>query len=218
MDYYQILGVKRNCDRDTLHRAFRELSRKQHPDRFDEDVRGDAEKKYQLIVVAFNTLKDAKQRAKYDKTLSQQHQAKSNIADAATLARRYYQTGLSRFQANDFPGAVEAFKRAVHYKEDAEYFFHKAQAEFHVPRLRKEAVSSIQKAIAKNSGVAKYHVLLVNLFTEFGLMSRARNSLEHALALFPNDEALHALVHKVHPEKTQKGGLFGGLFGKKKGG
>ena len=217
MDYYQLLGVNRNCDRDALHRAFREVSRKQHPDCFGEDVRAEAEKRYQQVVVAFNTLKDPKQRAKYDKTLTQQHQAKTNTADADTMGRRYFQSGMTRYQGGDHVAAVEAFKRAVYYKEEAEYYYYKAMAESHVTRLRKDAVGSIQKAIAKNPRVAKYHILLVQLFIEFGLVTRARTSIDKASSLFPNDEQILELGRQVNPDKYKKSGLFGGLFGKKGG-
>ncbi len=218
MDYYEILGVPRNCDRDALHRAFRQLSKKHHPDRFSENARAEAEKKYQSIVVAFNKLKNPTQRAQYDSTLSAVVKKADENADPASLALKFFKTGQAKMDRTDFEGALDAFNKAVHYRQDPEYYYHKALAEKQLPKLQKDAVNSLQKAIAKNPRNPKYYLQLARFFIDFGLNVRARTVVEKAASLFPRNEEIQELARELNPEKYKKGGLLGNLFGRKKGG
>ncbi|GAA1434462.1 DnaJ C-terminal domain-containing protein [Streptomyces thermospinosisporus] len=63
-DYYEVLGVPRNADRDEIQRAYRTLARRYHP-----DVNKDpgAEERFKEINEAFSVLSDPKQRARYDR-------------------------------------------------------------------------------------------------------------------------------------------------------
>jgi curved DNA-binding protein CbpA len=69
MDYYELLGLSRECTSDELHRAFRQLSKQHHPDRVPSAQREEAEKKYKRYVKAFNTLKNPRLKERYDRGL-----------------------------------------------------------------------------------------------------------------------------------------------------
>ena len=62
-DFYQLLGVSKNADADTLKRAYRKLARQYHP-----DVNKDpgAEEKFKEIGRAYEVLADPGTRARYD--------------------------------------------------------------------------------------------------------------------------------------------------------
>ncbi len=63
-DYYKVLGVDRNADKDTIARAFKKLARKYHPDLNQGDKK--AEEKFKEINEAYDVLKDPKKRQMYD--------------------------------------------------------------------------------------------------------------------------------------------------------
>ena len=63
-DYYEILGIKKDADINTIKRAYRKLAMKYHPDR----NRGDdgAEEKFREVTEAYEVLSDTDKRARYD--------------------------------------------------------------------------------------------------------------------------------------------------------
>jgi len=62
-DFYQILGVSRDADSDTLKRAYRKLARQYHPDINKEPG---AEEKFKEIGRAYEVLADPDTRSRYD--------------------------------------------------------------------------------------------------------------------------------------------------------
>ena len=63
-DYYEVLGVPRDADHDTIRRAYRKLARKYHPD-LNSD--GDAEERFKELGEAYEVLSDADKRERYDR-------------------------------------------------------------------------------------------------------------------------------------------------------
>ena len=61
VDYYELLQVSPNADDDTIHRVFRFLAKKHHPDA----EQGDPER-FNLLVEAYRTLTNPETRAAYD--------------------------------------------------------------------------------------------------------------------------------------------------------
>jgi molecular chaperone DnaJ len=64
-DYYEVLGVAKDADEETLKTAFRKLVMKYHPDRSGDDP--EALAKYKEAAEAFEVLKDPDKRARYDR-------------------------------------------------------------------------------------------------------------------------------------------------------
>jgi len=70
-DYYQILGVPKDADAQTIKKAFRKLARQYHPDM---NASPDAEKRFKEINEAYEVLSDADKRARYDQLGSSYYQ------------------------------------------------------------------------------------------------------------------------------------------------
>jgi molecular chaperone DnaJ len=63
-DYYEILGVGRDADENTIKSAYRRLARQYHP---DVNKNGDAEERFKEINEAYEVLSDGDKRAAYDR-------------------------------------------------------------------------------------------------------------------------------------------------------
>ena len=64
-DYYEVLGVSREADDQSLKGAYRKLALKYHPDRNPGNV--DAEEKFKEAAEAYSILTDPQKRAAYDR-------------------------------------------------------------------------------------------------------------------------------------------------------
>ncbi|HZN37567.1 MAG TPA: molecular chaperone DnaJ [Planctomycetota bacterium] len=63
-DYYEVLGVDRTADDESLKRAYRKLALENHPDRNPGNA--DAEKRFKEAAEAYAVLSDAQKRQRYD--------------------------------------------------------------------------------------------------------------------------------------------------------
>ena len=63
-DYYEVLGVDKNADENTLKKAYRKLAKKYHPDMNPGDK--DAEAKFKEATEAYGVLSDPEKRRQYD--------------------------------------------------------------------------------------------------------------------------------------------------------
>nr|MBA2772176.1 DnaJ domain-containing protein [Sphingomonas sp.] len=64
-DYYQLLGVTRAADPETIKRAYRRLAKECHPDRHNGCSQQEA--KFKAISEAYDVLRDPQKRAAYDR-------------------------------------------------------------------------------------------------------------------------------------------------------
>jgi hypothetical protein len=79
VDYYELLQLSPNADDDLIHRVFRHLAKKCHPDSGD----GNAER-FRLLVVGHATLTNAEARAAYDARYQEYWNKKWRLAAEAS--------------------------------------------------------------------------------------------------------------------------------------
>ena len=92
-DYYQILGVSRDVDKDELKRAYRRLARQYHPDVNKEPG---AEEKFKEINRAYEVLSEPETRSRYDRF------GEAGVGGAAG--------GASGFDYSDMGGFADIFE------------------------------------------------------------------------------------------------------------
>lgn len=85
-DYYQLLGVSREASEDSLRRAFRTCVLKVHPDRNPGDEL--APERARRVIEAYQTLRDAKRRRRYDVALAASYGL--DLRDDPEVPPRYY--------------------------------------------------------------------------------------------------------------------------------
>ncbi len=64
-DYYDVLGVEKNADANTVKKAYRKVALKYHPDRNPDNK--DAEEKFKEAAEAYGVLSDEDKRARYNR-------------------------------------------------------------------------------------------------------------------------------------------------------
>ena len=64
-DYYEVLGIEKGATEEEIKRAYRKLAMQHHPDRNPGDA--SAEAKFKEATEAYEVLKDAERRARYDR-------------------------------------------------------------------------------------------------------------------------------------------------------
>ena len=64
-DYYEVLGVARDCDNEVLKGAYRKLALQHHPDRNPGNHH--AEEKFKEAAEAYSVLSDPQKRAAFDR-------------------------------------------------------------------------------------------------------------------------------------------------------
>ncbi|HTL07645.1 MAG TPA: DnaJ C-terminal domain-containing protein [Chitinophagaceae bacterium] len=107
IDYYQVLGVDKNADAETIKKAYRKLARKHHPDLNPNDK--EAHKKFQQINEANEVLSDPEKRKKYDQYGKDwQHAEQFEQARQSQGGGRAYQGG-DPFGGSGFEADDEAF-------------------------------------------------------------------------------------------------------------
>lgn len=64
-DYYEILGIPKNADADTIKKAYRKLAKKYHPD--TNKGNPSADEKFKEVTEAYEVLRDTEKRKLYDR-------------------------------------------------------------------------------------------------------------------------------------------------------
>jgi curved DNA-binding protein CbpA len=214
-NYYELLGVSKTASTSDVRKAYAQLARERHPDRFpDPEAKKRAQQTFQEITAAFNTLSNDKGRAEYDKSLA----APPRPPIPEEIARDAYDRGLKLYEAKNFFDAVELLRIAVtHAPQEARYQAALGRALARNPHWVREGIQTLEKAVLLAPRQAGYHAELAELLASQGLRIRARKAAEAALRL----DAQQAVALKVldsvadDPPESDGGGGIRGLLRRK---
>jgi curved DNA-binding protein CbpA len=82
VDYYEVLQISPNADPDTVHRVYRLLAQRFHP---DNQSTGDSER-FRLLTEAYHVLGHPERRAQYDVHRPEMHEERSQLISQAVRA------------------------------------------------------------------------------------------------------------------------------------
>ena len=83
LDYYELLQISPNADLDTIHRVYRLLAQRLHP---DNQATGDSER-FRALTEAYHVVGDPERRAQYDVHRPERQQERSRLISEALRAQ-----------------------------------------------------------------------------------------------------------------------------------
>jgi len=126
-DYFEILGVPNNAKAEEIRRAYVDLAKRTHPDRFSGaggPVRHLAEEIFGLISRAHETLSDRDRRLEYIRERGNRARDEQDLEEGqrALKAELEFQKGVVCLKKKNYAQAVVHFEAAVDtYPEEGEY-------------------------------------------------------------------------------------------------
>jgi curved DNA-binding protein CbpA len=193
-DFYQLLGVTPQASVPEIRQAYARLAREKHPDRFlDADQKQLAQRAFQDITTAFNTLSNPRSRQEYD--AERDKPAPRTPEEIATDAFERSQPLLEGGQVDE---AVTLLQTAVHHAPgQAAYYVALGRALGRVPQAAREAVQALERATQLEPKNAAAFAELAAVLARQGLKLRAQKALEVALRLAPRDARISRLATEL---------------------
>ena len=87
-DYYEILQISPNAEPETIHRVYRLLAQRYHPDAGE----GASETKFRSVVEAYQVLSDPQERARYDVVHTNRRQDRWRLVSNSAYAASDFET------------------------------------------------------------------------------------------------------------------------------
>ncbi len=201
-DHFALFGVGRGASGPEVERAYAQLARAHHPDRFrdqNDDVRMMAAELFERYREAHATLLDPEARARYLATLPATDAGADDPAARSMAADRLYKLGEAALKRRDFEEAESAFRRASELQPGvAEYHAYLGWTLFCAggrgASHEQAALAELGKAVELSPRLDRAHLLLGYLHRERGRRAEAERRFEEALRANPDcQEAVIAL-------------------------
>jgi len=214
INYYDVLGVDRTASEQQIRDRFRKLARESHPDRYAENEKAEAERKFQTLTEAVNVLTNPVKRKQHDSEISS---GINKTTDLAAVGKAYLNKGAKAFKENDIKTAYENFDMAVkHNPNDAKSYHYLALAAMRIPAYMRQAVQAIETAVQKEPVNPVYLKDAGLICKKAGLNLKAERYLEEAAKWDPgSNEIQNALAELRHGRgETKEAGKGFTLFKK----
>jgi curved DNA-binding protein CbpA len=183
-----------------IRQAYAQLAREKHPDRFQEAAaKQQAQKLFQDITTAFNTLSNPKARQEYDQARDKpQPKTPEEIAAAA------FEGSHAALEAGQLDEAVSLLRTAVHHAPGQlayQLALGRALGRATSPAAVREAVQVLERVTQLSPQNAAAFGELAAVLARSGLKLRAQKAVEAALRIAPRDVRLHRLAAELGVEK-----------------
>ncbi len=224
-NFYQLLDVARTATEEDIKKAYFQMARRFHPDRFDRkaaaEYKGQIDEVFDAITNAYRVLSNKEKRAAYDSGAQTGEQDEAQ--DSVKKAEIKFRQGKTLFGMDRFDDAVTYLEEAVRMRRDkADFWLLLAMAESRIPSYVRKAEGDFLKAIALEPWNPEGYVGLGVLYKTEGLQTKAIRQFEKALEADKEHAKAHQELADLGVGVKKKKGLQGLLsldfFGAKKKG
>ena len=185
INYYEVLGVDRSASEQQIRERFRKLARENHPDRYTEEEKAEAERKFQTLTEAVNVLTNPARRKQHDSEISS---GANKATDLAAVGKAYLAKGVKAYNEKDMSTAYENFDMAVkHNPNDAKAYHYLALAASRIPAYVRQAVQAIEAAVQREPVNPVYLKDAGLICKRAGLNAKAERYLEEAAKWDPTN-------------------------------
>jgi curved DNA-binding protein CbpA len=221
-NYYQILNVPKTSNGDDIKKAYFNLARRFHPDRFDREVqaayRDQIDEVFNSITNAYRTLINKEKRKAYDAGAGAAHAEEPQ--DLLKRADIKFRQGKTLYGQERYDDAVVFLEEAVRLRKNkGDFYLLLAMAESKIPAFRNKAQEDFLKAISLEPWNPEAHVGLGFLYKNEGLLTKASKQFQKALEADPDHKLARQellLINKGARPKGLKRLLSLDIFGSKK--
>ncbi|MBP7707979.1 MAG: DnaJ domain-containing protein [Candidatus Aminicenantes bacterium] len=222
MTLYQILDVPKTASEEDIKKAYFQMARKFHPDRFDRKIVADfkttIDEVFDGITNAYRVLSNKDSRRIYD-AKSGEATTQEDVQDSFRRADIKFRQGKTLHAQARYDEAIAYLEEAVRVRKDkGDYFLLLAMCESHLPAYVRKAEQDFLKAVQLEPWNPEGYVGLGLLYKNEGLQTKAVKQLEKALEVEPGHSAAReALDELTGGSKKGSKSLFKmDLFGSKK--
>lgn len=214
VNYYDVLGVDRSASEQQIRDRFRKLARENHPDRYSDEEKPEAERKFQNLTEAVNVLTNPVKRKQHDSEISS---GVNKTTDLAAVGKAYLAKGAKAFKENDMKTAYENFDMAVkHNPNDAKAHHYLALAAIRIPAYTRQAVQAIETAVQKEPVNPTYLKDAGLICKRAGLNAKAERYLDEAAKWDPSNAEIQGALASLRQGRgeTKEAGKGFTLFKK----
>jgi curved DNA-binding protein CbpA len=185
-NYYQILGVAPDVEKETIKRIYFKLAKRYHPDRYRGGALLAVVKEVESIFIhltrAYDALSVDQTRTAYDKSLKEHSlQPPSEVQ----LAQDFFSRAATAYAKNDLKNAVYFLEESIRlFPESPEkytVYLRYGQVISRVPGKLREAVDAFRKSALLDSSKAEPYVELGLAYAKTGLNDKAATAFQEAL-------------------------------------
>ncbi len=211
--YYDLLYIPRNSDKAVVKKGYYKVVQLMHPDRYgldlEEDYKVKLERIFNEINIAYNTLMDDSQKAKYDQSLyyAEDHAQPLKVSNDVVVARAQYARGVNALKDQEIVPAIEFFRSAVQLDPDVSEYHSKlafALSKHNLPRVRKEAIEHCKQAISMQNENPNYHALMGYIYQTLGDPQEAKVHYRRALSWDPQHQRARKEIQKITQEENEQ--------------
>lgn len=222
MTFYQVLDVPKTAAEEDIKKAYFQLARRFHPDRFDRKIAAEfkapIDEVFDAITNAYRVLSNKEQRRLYDAKRGSPS-TQEDAQDSLRKAEIKFRQGKTLYAQGRFDEAIAYLEESVRVRRDkGDYYLLLAMAESKLPAYVKKAEQDFQKAVNLEPWNPEGYVGLGMLYKTAGLQTKAIKQFEKAVEADRDHAAAREALQELTGGEKQKGlTLFGmNLFGSKK--